>query len=92
MLVGEDMASPWVHASGRSFAQDRLDRRPDGQHLKRGFPFPKDAMRGMAVTATLYLFACVSRQVGLGWEDECDALRIDLAVWGPESEHVEYPV
>jgi hypothetical protein len=84
--------SPWVHASGRSFASDELEQRKDGTHLKRGFPFPKEALRGMAATSMLYLMACTSRQIGLGWEAECDALRADLAVWTPETKKVQFSV
>lgn len=84
--------SPWVHASGRSFASDRLEGRADGTHLKRVFPIPKDGLRGMAATTMLYLLACVSRQIGLGWEAECDSLRLGLALWTDDTERVEYPV
>lgn len=92
LYVAFRVFSPWVHAAGRSFAQDGLEARRDGTHLKQGFPFPKDSLRGMALTSMLYLLACFSRQIGLGWEAECDAIRIDLATWGQETEHVEYPV
>jgi hypothetical protein len=84
--------SPWVHASGRSFAGDGLEARADGTHLKRAFPIPKNGLRGMAATPMLYLLACVSRQLGLGWEAECDALRLDLAVWTEDTDRIKYPV
>ncbi|MGH2445827.1 MAG: hypothetical protein ACRDGD_07290 [Candidatus Limnocylindria bacterium] len=75
------LLSPWVHAAGRSFANDALEQRTTGEHLVQGFSFSKPQMRSLVLPIILLCLASVSRQVGWGWEEECDQLRINLTTW-----------
>jgi hypothetical protein len=78
--VGYRQLSPVQHAGGRSFMKDAVEGRVDGRHLKPGAPFERDSLRALSVPAVCMLFASVSRQVGLGIEAECDAIRMSVIV------------
>lgn len=70
--------SPSVHAGGRSFVGDEIVNRSGGRYLVHRPPFGAPELRALAVPAVCMLFASVSRQVGLGIEAECDALRMGV--------------
>jgi hypothetical protein len=71
--------SPFAHAGGRSFAGDDLEKRGGKTYLA-----PRPSLRtpaglmGVAESTPLHLWACASRQVGLGIEAECNELRLSV--------------
>jgi hypothetical protein len=75
--------SPSMHAGGRSFVGDEVVKRADGHHLVHKSPFASAALRSLAVPTVCMLFASVSRQVGLGIEAECDAVRLRVLLPPP---------
>lgn len=75
--------SPTTHAGARSFAADVLEERKDGVHIVANPVFDEASLRSLAVPTVLMLFASVSRQAGLGIEDECDRLRLTVVGLAP---------
>jgi hypothetical protein len=79
--IGYRVLSPMTHAGGRSFTGDKIVKRRDGLHyLELGVPFDQPTLRSIAIPAVCMLLASVSRQAGLGIEEECDAVRMSVIV------------
>ena len=72
-----------THAGALSFVRDEIRLRRDGTHLAPRAPWDGWSLRALGVPTITMLLATVSRQVGLGVEAECDAVR--LAVVFPMS-------